>query len=161
MLNSNERLDRIKHYLAQYVTQINLGNDVGLFDGAKMLELFAQEVCRIWFCQEFNNLNLIQNDYPYVDLVSYDKKIYVQVTTAKDLNTKIRETLKKISESTEPVFQEIRNLYFFVHEVPVDINIINRIGKNRIGSINFDAGTHLITAQKIYETGKRMRYSSR
>ena len=76
MLNSNERLDKIKQYLAQYVTQINLGNDAGLFDGAKMLELFAQEVCGIWFCQKFNNLNLIQRAYPYVDLVSYDRKIY-------------------------------------------------------------------------------------
>ena len=54
MLHSNEkRMDFIIEYVAHHEEKIKKANKNGLFDSAKMFELFAIEICNIWFGQEF------------------------------------------------------------------------------------------------------------
>lgn len=69
MLNSNDRMDFIIEYMSAYKEKVNMANKNGLFDAAKMFELFAIEVCNIWFGQKFSNLNVETATYPYVDLI--------------------------------------------------------------------------------------------
>ena len=57
MLNSNERMGFIIEYMSSYDEKIKMANKNGLFDAAKMFELFAIEVCNVWFGQKFSNLN--------------------------------------------------------------------------------------------------------
>ena len=45
MLNSNERMGFIIEYMSSYDEKIKMANKNGLFDTAKMFELFAIEVC--------------------------------------------------------------------------------------------------------------------
>ena len=45
MLNSNERMGFIIEYMSSYDEKIKMANKNGLFDAAKMFELFAIEVC--------------------------------------------------------------------------------------------------------------------
>ena len=81
MLNSNERMGFIIEYMSSYDEKIKMANKNGLFDAAKMFELFAIEVCNVWFGQKFSNLNDETATYPYVDLISENRELLVQVST--------------------------------------------------------------------------------
>ena len=69
MINSADRMDYIADYIASYKTKIQLLNRQGLFDNATLFELFAENVCSLWFGKTFKNLNLEKSNYPYVDLI--------------------------------------------------------------------------------------------
>ena len=58
MLYSNEIMDLITEYMTSYEEKIKMANKNGLLDAAKMFELFAVEVCNVWFGQKFSNLNV-------------------------------------------------------------------------------------------------------
>lgn len=85
MLNSNERMGFIIEYMSSYDEKIKMANKNGLFDAAKMFELFAIEVCNVWFGQKFSNLNDETATYPYVDLISENRELLVQVSTVQDV----------------------------------------------------------------------------
>lgn len=76
MLGSNEKMSFIIEYVTAYEEKINAANKCGLFDAAKMFELFAIEVCKLWFGQDFTNLNVEKFTYPYVDLISKDRQLF-------------------------------------------------------------------------------------
>ena len=92
MMNSAERMDYIIEYVSAYESKIALANKNGLFDSATLFELFAINVCELWFGQKFYNLNEKRSNYPYVDLVSEDNTVYVQVSTAQNVSSKIKFT---------------------------------------------------------------------
>ena len=97
MLNSADRMSFIIEYISAYEEKIKLANNNCLFDNAKLFEVFAIEICNIWFNQKFSNLNDVKPNFSYVDLISADKKLYVQVTTNQNVPQKIKNTLKKIN----------------------------------------------------------------
>ena len=99
MLYSDDRMKYIIEYLSAYKQKIELANKNGLLDNAKMFELFAEQVCKLYYNMEFHNLNNICN-FPYFDLISEDKSIYVQVSTISDVHQKIRsEEMIKLIDS--------------------------------------------------------------
>ncbi len=63
-----------------------------------MFELFAIEGCNLWFKQKFTNLNVETSNYPYVDLISDDNKLLIQVSSVQDLPVKIKKTLEILIE---------------------------------------------------------------
>ncbi len=149
MLNSNERMDYICRYLAAYGNKIKMANKQGLFDAAKMFELFAANVCSLWFDQDFKNLNSDTANYPYVDLISEDQMLFVQVTTAQDLVSKIRTTLEKIRGSKDTRVANVKNVVFFaLHNQSVD-RVQDITYDNLIGNIPFTKKNNLITTQDI------------
>ena len=81
MKNSADRMSYIVEYIASYKNKIELLNKQGLFDNATLFELFAEKVCALWFGQAFHNLNVDKANYPYVDLISEDGNILIQVST--------------------------------------------------------------------------------
>ena len=95
---SKERMDFIIDYMSAYEQKIKLANKNGLFDNAKMFELFAQNICELYFNQKFYNLNDERCNFPYFDLISEDKKIYIQVSTTFDVENKIKSTLENVLE---------------------------------------------------------------
>lgn len=97
-MNYKERINFIIEYISAYEEKIKMCNKNGLFDEAKMFELFAKEVCKLIFNQDFINLNDLKPNYPFFDLVSIDKKIYVQVSTEQYIQTKIKKTLENIRD---------------------------------------------------------------
>lgn len=113
MLNSNERIDYINNYLSAYENKIKMANKQGLFDAAKMFELFALNICALWFGQPFKNLNTEVANYPYVDLISEDQRLFVQVSTVQDIAGKIKSTLEKIRDSKDSNFSSVENIVFF------------------------------------------------
>ena len=96
MLNSNERMGFIIEYMSSYDEKIKMANKNGLFDAAKMFELFAIEVCNVWFGQKFSNLNDETATYPYVDLISENRELLVQVSTVGIIKLGVFHLLLKI-----------------------------------------------------------------
>lgn len=149
MLHSNERMDFINEYMVSYEEKIKMANKNGLFDAAKMFELFAIEVCSVWFGQKFSNLNVETATYPYVDLISENRELLVQVSTVQDVPTKIKNTLEKIRDSKDGKYSTLKNVVFFV----LSNNSIDKVreycGDNQIGSISFTVKDNLITTNDI------------
>lgn len=149
MLNSNERMGFVIEYMSSYDEKIKMANKNGLFDAAKMFELFAIEVCNVWFGQKFSNLNDETATYPYVDLISENRELLVQVSTVQDVPTKIKTTLEKIRDSKDKKCSDLKNIVFFV----LSNNSIDKVreysGDNQIGSISFTIKDNLITTNDI------------
>ena len=154
MINSSERINYITNYLTSYKLKIESLNSNGLFDNAVLYELFAQEICSLWFGIKFYNLNVEKSNFPCVDLVSEDKSIYVQVSTAQDIPSKIKNTLEKIRDSQNNNFSSINNFYVFVLGNNSIEKIENYVGNKRIGNIDFTVANNLITLDKIINKAK-------
>lgn len=95
MLESAERIQYINDYIVNYENNIKILNKLGLFDNATLFELFAIECTSLWFGQRFFNLNSTRGNYPYVDLISENAEIFVQVSTNQNIPEKIKSTLEK------------------------------------------------------------------
>ena len=139
----------IIEYISAYEEKIKLANNNGLFDNAKLFEVFAIEICNIWFNQKFSNLNDVKPNFSYVDLISADKKLYIQVTTNQNVPQKIKNTLEKIKNSTDAFYSSITDVVFFV----LSNDSVNRLkdysGKDRIGKIDFTVKNNLISTNDI------------
>ena len=104
MEGSKERIDFIIEYISAYEAKIKIANKNSLFDEAQLFELFAQEICNLWYGKKFTNLNSIKKNYPCVDLLSEDGEIYVQVSTQEDIPGKIKKTLLSLEEEKYDAF---------------------------------------------------------
>lgn len=113
MTKAEREIDYIIEYLSSYVAKIKTANKVGLFNNAVLYELFAKEICKLWYGVEFENLNAGTFTFPYIDLISKDSNLYVQVTSQSDLNEKIHNTLIKIRDSKSNKYKDIREIIFF------------------------------------------------
>lgn len=153
-MNSTERMGYIVDYLTHYKQKIEALNKLGLFDTAVLYELFSTEICGIWFGQKFENLNSKRANYPYIDLISSNREIYVQVTTNQDIPDKIKNTLNKIKNSKSNALSAITELYFFVLDNESLPNVHDFSGDKKIGNIEFIAEKHLITHEKIINKAK-------
>lgn len=149
MLGSNEKMSFIIEYITAYKEKINMANKYGLFDTAKMFEMFAIEVCKLWFGLGFINLNIETSEYPYVDLISEDNKLFVQVSTAQDIPKKIKTTLEKIRDSKDKRFSDIKKVIFFALSNDSVDKVVDYNGDGQIGKISFTKKDHLITTRNI------------
>lgn len=149
MKDSNERVSYIIEYITSYEAKIKASNKNGLFDSAKLFELFAVEICKLWFKQDFYNLNNENINYPYVDLVSKDQTIYVQVSTQQNVKNKIKATLKNISDDQSETISKIKSIYFFVLNNDSVDGVEDYSGDEKIGNIEFRKSEHLITTQDV------------
>ena len=154
MMNSAERMDYIIEYISAYESKIALANKNGLFDSATLFELFAINVCELWFGQKFHNLNEKRSNYPYVDLVSEDNTVYVQVSTVQDVSSKIKSTLEKIRDSKDNRFDNLKTVFFFVLNNDSIDQVKDYTGKDQIGRIDFEKDKHLITTQDVVSRAK-------
>ncbi|SDB33908.1 SMEK domain-containing protein [Eubacterium oxidoreducens] len=154
MKNSADRMNYIAEYIASYKNKIELLNKQGLFDNATLFELFAEKVCALWFGQAFYNLNVDKANYPYVDLISEDGNIFIQVSTNKDIPTKIKSTLEKIRDRNKPESKSISYVYFFVLGNESQKRVKDFSGKDKIGNIEFNAAENLITADRVLNKAK-------
>lgn len=154
MKESSERIQYITEYIVSYKAKIEALNKKGLFDTATLYEIFAQKICEIWFSQRFSNLNSTKANFPYVDLLSEDNELYVQVSTVQDVPTKIKSTLEKIRDSKSRELQEVNKLYFFVLSNDSIGNVKDYAGDSRIGKIEFVKDENLITTDDIIQKAK-------
>lgn len=151
MKNSVERIKYITEYITSYEIKIKTLNKCGLFDEAKLFELFAIKVCNLWFEQSFYNLNDESLNYPGVDLVTKDGDLFVQVSTQQNIPSKVLKTLNKVKENKSKKLTNVKEVYFFLLDNDTVSKVNDYSGKNRIGNIDFLAKKHLITTQHIIQ----------
>ena len=149
MNESNERIQFISDYIISYENKIKILNKEGLFDSAKLFELFAIKVCTLYFKQPFFNLNINTFQYPCVDLISEDKNIFVQVSTIQDVPTKIKNTLESIRDSKYENIKNIKNVIFFMLSNESIDKVIDYKKGNKIGNFEFIKEKNLITTQDV------------
>lgn len=118
-----EKKKYIIKILKNYNNQVKTLNKLGLFDEAKHFELFAIELARIWFETDFINANVKRSNEPYIDLISIDETIAVQVSTVIDCQTKINETLEKFY-SQKKINKKLKFILLSETEI-TNINIKN------------------------------------
>ena len=146
---TSDRMSFITDYMSAYKAKIELLNEKGLFDAAKMFELFALEICKLYFKQNFYNLNTTKLNFPIFDLISEDEAIYVQVSTEKYIPSKIKKTLKKLNDSKEQKLQKLNNAYFFMLDNSSVRKVKDLTGTSQIGNISFIRTKNLITTRDI------------
>lgn len=149
MKNSSERIEFITDYIVSYESKIKALNSKGLFDSAKLFELFAIGVCNLWFNRTFTNLNDQSPNYPGVDLVSDNNEIFIQVSTVQDIPSKISRTLNMVKENKTNKLSNVKNVYFFVLNNDSVDKAKDYTGINRIGDVDFEVNKHLISTQTI------------
>lgn len=149
MLDSEIKINYISEYISAYESKIKLLNSEGLFDAAKLFELFAIEVGSLYFGQRLENLNIEKFNYPTVDLISEDKTFYVQVSTVKDIPSKIKYTLEKIKNSNNQNLKDIKRVIFFVLNNESVSNVTDYIYENQIGNIPFTRKDNLVTTADV------------
>ena len=149
MTKLNEKIELIARYLSSYEDYVKLKNSVGLFDAAKLFELFAAYLCELYFGQPFNNLNHKISNYPSVDLISSDEKLFIQVTTISDLPSKIKGTLESLKDLSLPELANMEELYFFSLNNESVKKVKEFAGSKRIGSVDFKR-SNLITTKDIF-----------
>ncbi|MBS5430617.1 MAG: SMEK domain-containing protein [Lachnospiraceae bacterium] len=154
MKESVERIQYISDYIVGYKTKIESLNRKGLFDTATLYEIFAQKICEIWFGQKFLNLNLTRANFPYVDLVSEDNKLYVQVSTNQNIPEKIKSTLEKIRDDNSGNLENVKKLYFFVLSNESVAKVRDYTGPSQIGQIAFTKKENLITTDDMIQRVK-------
>ncbi len=151
MKNSDERIKFIADYISAYEEKIKLLNINGLFDAAKLFELFAIEVGSLYFGQRLSNLNIDTYTYPCVDLISEDKQTYIQVSTVKDIPAKIKKTLENIRDSKRVEINALTNVKFFMLNNESADNVKDYTENDQIGSISFIKASDLITTKDILQ----------
>ena len=150
MINSSERMNAIADYISNYENKIKAMNKLGLFDNATLFELFAQNVAELYFKTKFFNLNTYKSNYPYVDLVSNDESLYIQVSTSTDAVAKITNTLENIKKSKNPRLGNINKIKFFM----LQNDSIRNVKDVLIGKIDFKVNEDLITTETILQKAK-------
>ena len=151
---SKERISFIIEYISTYEQKIKLANKNGLFDEAQLFELFAQEICKLWYGQSFINLNTIKKNYPCVDLLSNDGTLYVQVSTQTDIFDKIKKTLRSLDQSNSPDLAKVTSPIFFVLSNESEASVMDLIGEKQIGKYPFTTENNLISTSKIVQRAK-------
>jgi len=148
---SDERIQFITDYISAYEEKIKMLNINGLFDAAKLFELFAIEAGSLYFGQRLSNLNIETYTYPCVDLISEDKQTCIQVSTAKDIPTKIKTTLENIRDSKRVEINTLTNVKFFMLNNDSVDKVKDYTGNDQIGSISFIKENDLVTTKDIIQ----------
>jgi len=148
---SDMRIQFISDYISAYEQKIKLLNNNGLFDSAKLFELFAIEVGSLYLGQRFGNLNVNTYTYPCVDLISADGQTYIQVSTTKDIPAKIKTTLEEIKDSKRSEINSLTNVKFIVLNNESVDKVKDYTGKDLIGSVPFTKANDLITTNDILQ----------
>jgi len=148
---SVERIQFIADYISAYEEKIKLLNINGLFDAAKLFELFAIEVGSLYFGQRISNLNIDTYTYPCVDLISADRQTYIQVSTVKDIPAKIKTTLKNIRDSKRVEINTLTNVKFFMLNNDSVDKVKDYTGNDQIGDVPFTKENDLITTKDILQ----------
>lgn len=151
MKKSDERIQFIADYISAYEEKIKLLNINGLFDAAKLFELFAIEVGSLYFGQRLSNLNIDTYTYPCVDLISADKQTYIQVSTVKDIPQKIKTTLENVRDSKRVEINTLTNVKFFMLNNDSVDKVKDYTGNDQIGDVPFTKENDLITTKDILQ----------
>lgn len=100
----------IKDQLTYIRTKVDIDNQLGLFDINKLSEDIFMHILNDVYDFNLKNANLIQENFPAIDLVDDTKKVVVQVTSTTS-SVKLRDTIKKFNDLTDYADYKLKIFY--------------------------------------------------
>ncbi len=105
----------IKNQLTYIRTKVDIDNQLGLYDINKLSEDIFMHILNDVYDLNLKNANLIQENFPAIDLVDDTKKVVVQVTSTTN-TTKLRDTIKKFKDLAD--YADYRLKIFYIKNKP-------------------------------------------
>ena len=115
MIEINKQLEYIRSQLAWIKSKVELDNQLGLYDINKLGEDIFMHILNDVYDLNLKNANLIEENFPAIDLIDNIKKIVIQVTSTTTPN-KLRSTIEKLKKSTQ--YSEYKLKIFYIKEKP-------------------------------------------
>jgi len=94
------KFEYIKRKLIELRSEVEIDNDKGHFDINKIVEDVYMHILNDVYGWKLKNANLIQENFPAIDLVDDDKMVVIQVTSTTTA-TKLKNTIKKFKKLDE------------------------------------------------------------
>jgi len=91
----NDKFEYIKKKLTDIFAKVTIDNSIGLLDINKRSENIFMHILNSTYNWNLKNANLIQENFPAIDLIDESEKIVVQVTSTTDTK-KVRYTIEKL-----------------------------------------------------------------
>ena len=136
---------RISHYIAIWMTNIGLNNGQGLTDINADAEDFCCGLLNIVLDAQLQNMNLLQMNFPAIDLADSRRRLCVQVTSTTDA--------KKITHTMET---------FFAHDLEKDYDrlIVLILGDKKKYRAKFPQreGFHFDPVQDVWDVQKLLAH---
>ena len=111
-MNSKEYIEEIKNFFARLVTEVKINNACGHYDINLVTENFYIPILKyIYRCNDLENQNKIQYNFPAIDLGCKTTKTSFQVTSSAE-SRKIIYTIEKFKE--HDLHKEYDTLYVLI-----------------------------------------------
>ena len=110
MIEDTKQLEYIRSQLAWIKSKVELDNQLGLYDINKLGEDIFMHILNDVYDLNLQNANLIQENFPAIDLVDNKKEVVIQVTSTTTPK-KLRETIEKFKNLTEYSHYQLQILY--------------------------------------------------
>lgn len=98
MATRSRLVDDVKDIINNIFTMFDNDFNLSLYRNYVSLEYFSLTIFESIFSQQFKNLNVIRNNSPFLDLISADFRIGVQVTFESPNQKKIEKTIKSFDK---------------------------------------------------------------
>jgi hypothetical protein len=115
MDNNIKQLEYIRSQLAWIKSKVELDNQLGLYDINKLGENMFMHILNDVYELNLKNANLVQENFPAIDLVDDINKIVIQVTSTTT-PTKLRGTIEKFQNLT--VYSDYKLQIFYIKDKP-------------------------------------------
>ncbi len=115
MIETNKQLKYIRSQLAWIKSKVELDNQLGLYDINKLGEDIFMHILNDVYDFNLKNANLIEENFPAIDLIDDAKKIVIQVTSTTTA-TKLRTTIEKFKKLTQ--YSDYQLKIFYIKEKP-------------------------------------------
>ena len=126
-MNRITLLNEINHYLSLFTLEVEKFNTVNLYDVNIHAENVAVPLLNAVYGLELVNANLIEKNFPAVDLVDYENRIAIQVTATAD-SDKIAYTIQKFREKGLHEYFDTLMVYILSKKLAYRVNFAELAG---------------------------------
>ena len=115
MIEINKQLEYVRSQLSWIKSKVELDNQLGLYDINKLGENIFMHILNDVYDLNLKNANLIEENFPAIDLVDDVNQIVIQVTSTTKPN-KLRSTIEKFKKLTQ--YSDYKLQIFYIKEKP-------------------------------------------
>ncbi|WP_272572304.1 MULTISPECIES: SMEK domain-containing protein [unclassified Providencia] len=110
-IEKEELLKKISEFLTIFENSVTHQNSIGFTDINKSAETLFISILNKVYGYNLRDMNILESNYPAIDLADYGKKVCIQVTS-ENSREKIKKTIKKFNELS--LGNNFSQLVFFI-----------------------------------------------
>ena len=104
------KFEYIKKKFTELKSQVEVDNDLGLFDINKIVEDVYMHILNDVYGLDLKNANLLKENFPAVDLIDVNNEVVIQVTSTTD-SAKLKNTTEKFKKLTDYSTYDLKIFY--------------------------------------------------